>query len=86
MVLISVDHIPAEVKRGTVASASVILQKKENVVKIPLSFLHTYGDRNYVVVTDEQGKREVDVELGLRTPTEVEIVSGISAGITIIGR
>jgi macrolide-specific efflux system membrane fusion protein len=86
MVLIDVGKLPADVKRGAVANASFVLQKKENVVKIPLSFLHTYGDRNYVVVTDAQGKREVDVELGLRSATEVEIVSGITAGIRIVGR
>lgn len=86
LVLISVDQLPSEVKRGTVANGTIVLQRKENVVKIPLAFLHTYGDRNYVVVTDAQGKREVDVELGLRSAREVEIVEGIEAGVTIIGR
>lgn len=86
MVLIAVDELPEGVKRGLVANGSIVLQRKENVVKIPLSFLHTYGERNYVIVTDDQGKREVDVELGLRSAREVEIVAGIDAGVTIIGR
>lgn len=85
-VLISVNQLPEGVKRGMVANGVFVLQKKENVVRIPLSFLHTYGERSYVIVTDEQGKREVDVDLGLRTSREVEIVEGIDAGVTIIGR
>lgn len=85
-VLIKVDQMPPEVKRGLAASASVVLQRKENVIKIPLSFLHTFSGRNYVVVTDEQGKREVDVELGIQSATEVEIVSGLQEGQRIIGR
>lgn len=86
LVLVSVENLPDEVQRGMPANGTIVLQKKENVVKIPLSYLHTYGDRNYVIVSDEQGRREVDVELGLRSAREVEIVAGIEAGVTIIGR
>ncbi len=86
LVLISVDQLSEGVKRGMVANGTIILQEKKDVIKIPLSFLHTYGERNYLIVTDDQGKREVDVELGLRSAREVEIVEGIEAGVTIIGR
>jgi len=86
LVLVSVEDLPEGVHRGMPANGTVVLQKVEDVVKIPLSFLHTYGDRNYVIVSDEQGRREVDVELGLRSAREVEIVAGIEAGVTIIGR
>lgn len=85
-VLISVEGLPAEIQRGTTANGTIVLQEKKDVIKIPLSFLHTYGERNYVIVTDDQGKREVDVELGLRSAREVEIVEGVEAGVTIIGR
>lgn len=84
--LIDVNQMPKGVARGTNANASIVLQKKENVVKIPLSFLYTYGGRNYVVVTDGETKREVDVELGLQSATEVEILSGLQGGERIVGR
>ncbi|WP_028987982.1 efflux RND transporter periplasmic adaptor subunit [Thermicanus aegyptius] len=84
--LISLDKVPEGVTRGTNATASIVLQRKEDVVKIPLSFLYTYGGRNYVIVTDGETKREVDVELGLQSATEVEILSGLRGGERIVGR
>lgn len=84
--LISVDRMPEGVARGTNANATIVLQRKENVVKIPLSFLYTYGGRNYVIVTDGETKREVDVELGIQSATEVEIKSGLKGGERIVGR
>lgn len=86
MVLIDVHALPEQVKRGTVANGQIVLQHKADVVKVPLAFLHTYGERTYVIVSDDQGRREVDVELGLRSAREVEIVAGVEAGVTIIGR
>jgi hypothetical protein len=40
--------------------------------------------RSYVQIADGERKKEVDVEVGLTTPTEVEIVKGLEEGQQVI--
>lgn len=85
--LISVDKMPEGVTRGTMLEAKFIIQRKENAIVIPPSTLRTAGPRSYVQVIDDQGnKKEVDVEVGLQTPTQVEIIKGLSAGQKVVGK
>lgn len=85
--LVQLDEFPPNLNRGTPLSVSVIIQRKENAVTIPLAALRTYSGRNYVQVIDDQGnKREVDVEIGQQTSTDVEIVKGLVPGQKVVGR
>lgn len=85
--IVSLDPFPEGLNRGTPLSISVITQRKENAVVIPAAALRTYSGRNYVQVVDENGnKREVDVEIGQQTATEVEIVKGLQPGQKVVGR
>lgn len=86
-VIVELDRFPEGLTRGTPLSVSIIIQRKENALVIPPSALRSHAGRNYVLVVDEQGgKREVDVEIGQQTPTEVEIVKGLQAGQKVVGR
>lgn len=85
--LVELDAFPAEVTRNTPLSASVITDRKENVVVIPPSTLRTYGGRTYVQVVEDDGtKREVDVQVGVQTPTQIEIVAGLEPGMKVVGK
>lgn len=85
--IVALDPFPPGLNRGTPLSISVITQRKENAVVIPAAALRTYSGRNYVQVVDGQGnKREVDVELGQQTSTDVEIVKGLQPGQKVVGR
>ena len=85
--LIELDNFPEGVARNTPLSAAIIVDRKENAVVIPPSALRTYGGRTYVQVVEEDGtKREVDVEVGLQTPTQVEIIKGLEPGMKVVGR
>lgn len=86
-VLIELDEFPADAQANTPLSAAVITERKENAVLIPPAALRTVSGRNYVQVVDADGnKSEVDVEVGLSTATEVEIVKGLSPGQKVIGK
>ncbi|MDF2836009.1 MAG: transporter [Paenibacillus sp.] len=86
-VLIELDSFPKEVQSGTPLSAAVITERKKDAVLIPPSALRTGSGRQYVQVVDASGnKREVDVEVGLSTSTEVEILKGLEPGQKVIGR
>ncbi|MFF2888577.1 efflux RND transporter periplasmic adaptor subunit [Paenibacillus sp. NPDC057967] len=86
-VLIELDQFPADVQAGTPLSASVVTERKQDAVLIPPSALKKVSGRNYVQVMDEDGnKREVDVEVGLTTATEIEILKGLEPGQRVIGQ
>ncbi len=85
--IVQLEKLPEKAARGTPLSVQVIVNRKEQAITIPPSALRTYGGRNYVQVVDAQGnKREVDVEVGMQTATQVEIVKGLTAGQKVVGR
>jgi membrane fusion protein, macrolide-specific efflux system len=86
-VVIQLDQMPSGLIENTPLSASIITDSKAKAVQIPLAALRTQGGRNYVLAVDGSGnKREVDVEIGLTTATEVEIVKGLTPGQKVVGK
>ncbi|CAM3351882.1 HlyD family efflux transporter periplasmic adaptor subunit [Paenibacillus lupini] len=84
--IIDLKELSKKISRGTPLSINIITKRKENVVVIPPSTLRTIGSRTYVQVVDADGKREVDVEVGQQTATQVEIISGLTPGQKVVGR
>jgi macrolide-specific efflux system membrane fusion protein len=85
--VVQLEPFPAGLNRGTPLSVSVITGRKEKAIMIPLSTLRSYSGRNYVQLVDEQGnKKEVDVEIGQQTSTDVEIIKGLTPGQKVVGR
>jgi len=71
---------------GELATVSIILQQKENVLWLPPAAIRTYQGRNFCVVQNADGtQKRVDVLLGITTDERVEIVSGLGQGQTIVG-
>ncbi|CAN7202979.1 efflux RND transporter periplasmic adaptor subunit [Paenibacillus sp. LjRoot56] len=85
--VVQLNEFPKGLNRGTPLSVTIITQRKENATTIPLAALRSYSGRNYVQVVDTQGnKKEVDVEIGQQTSTDVEIIKGLTAGQKVVGR
>ncbi len=85
--LVELEAMPVGLSRGTPLSVSVIIERKYNVLVIPVAALRTQNSRNYVVVVEANGsKGEVDVEIGERSTTEVEIVKGLTEGQKVAGK
>jgi Membrane-fusion protein len=84
--VVAVKDLPKTINRGTPLSINIITKRKENVVVIPPSTLRTIGSRTYVQVVDADGKREVDVEVGQQTATQVEIIKGLTPGQKVVGK
>ncbi|WP_274363369.1 efflux RND transporter periplasmic adaptor subunit [Paenibacillus thermotolerans] len=84
--LVKLDKWPEGVTRGTPLSVNVITNRKVDAIVIPPSALRSYNGRSYVQVVDQDGnKREVDVEVGMKTATQVEIVKGLTPGQKVVG-
>lgn len=76
-IIIGMKDAPSDVKIGHSAELTIQLQSRENVILLPRSAIRSYMGRSYVQVTEGDQRKEVDVELGLTTPTQVEIVQGL---------
>lgn len=73
-----------EIQIGKSAEFEIPLEIREDVIVLPRSGVRNYLGREYVQVLEGERRKEVDVEVGLRTPTQVEIVRGLEEGQQII--
>lgn len=64
----------------------LIVQERPDTLAIPRAALREFMGRTYVRVLEGDARREVDVEVGIRTPTHVEILKGLSEGDIVIGQ
>ncbi|EXX84612.1 RND transporter [Paenibacillus darwinianus] len=69
---------------GDSADFQIALEKRDDVIVLPRSGIRTYLGREYVQIAEGERRIEVDVEVGLKTPTEVEIVRGLEEGQQVI--
>ncbi len=67
-------------------SARVQLDYRPDALVVPLSALREFKGRTYVRVLTGVQRREVDVKVGVRTNTRVEIIEGLQAGQIVIGK
>jgi macrolide-specific efflux system membrane fusion protein len=85
--LVELETWPADVARGTPLSVTVITDRIDQAVVIPPAALRSYNGRSYVQVVDAEGnKAEVDVEVGMQTSTQVQILKGLEPGQKVVGR
>lgn len=85
--LVDVPELPKSVTRGTPLTVKIVINRKENAIVIPPSALHTVGARAYVQVVEADGtKREVDIEVGQQTATQIEVLSGLTPGQKVVGQ
>lgn len=86
-VLIEVSSVPSGARFGMSATAEIEVQKKADVLAIPMSALLNDVPEVEVLVTDSEGNESVEsvkVELGLSGDSLVEITTGLSVGDKVI--
>jgi len=83
-IVLELDNPPQDAGIGAGADFEIPLQRRENAIVIPRAGLRTYLGREYVQIADGERRKEVDVEVGLKTSTEVEIVRGLEEGARVI--
>ncbi len=83
---LKVDNLPEDVTLGSTASISLTLEKHEDVIVLPKQVVNNFVGRRFVNVLKNDIREERDVELGIQSDTEVEIVKGLEVGELIIVR
>jgi len=83
---ITTDVSPQELgyKLGNLIKITVVLQKKENVLILPLSAVREFGGRTFVLAKNGAVQERVDVKMGIKELTRVEILEGVKEGMVVI--
>ncbi len=76
--------IPLEV--GDLARATVVLERRENVLYLPKEAVRTYQGRRFVVIEEPDRRRRADVKVGLLGDDRIELEEGVKEGETVIGQ
>ncbi|WP_308638216.1 efflux RND transporter periplasmic adaptor subunit [Paenibacillus silvisoli] len=82
--LISLNEPKPQLEIGKLADIKLFIEKRSDVLIIPRSGLLSMFGRNYVKTIENDRIKEVDVEVGLKTSSEVEIKNGITEGQKVI--
>ena len=70
---------------GMYASASLVLNDERNALAIPIQALTRREDSLTILLIDKQNKlEERSVQIGIETPDQVEILSGLSEGELVV--
>lgn len=78
------DEFSNKVKVGDEVKIVVVLADRKNVLILPRNVVRTYMQRRYVQALVDGVKVEKDVQVGLETTTDTEIISGLAEGDKII--
>ena len=81
---IRVDNLPSGTKISDPVSVSIALQSKSDVLVVPINGVQSYNSVYSVQTWDGTIKKEVNIQIGIKTATQVEIVSGVAEGQQII--
>lgn len=84
-VLIRVDGLPEEAEIGDSASFEVVLEEKQDVLIVPkravMQYMGVYTAR---VLSEDNIRSERDIEVGIETATQYEVISGLEEGDVVI--
>ena len=65
---------------GMYAEATLTLDRKDRALAVPVEAVNVEGAQRTVWVVAPSGKAELDVTLGVETPNDVEVASGLKEG------
>ncbi|QYR22673.1 efflux RND transporter periplasmic adaptor subunit [Paenibacillus sp. sptzw28] len=82
--IISLNQPRPALKIGETADIKLFIEKRDNVLIIPRASLRSFLGRTTVQVLEGGRVKELDVQAGLTTTTEVEVIKGLEEGQKVI--
>lgn len=84
-VQVRVDWAASELPRvGRTAQVNVTMQHKENVLLVPKKAVRTAGPRTYVQYMSGSTRKIANIQVGITTDTDAEIIDGLIEGQVIV--
>ncbi len=65
---------------GMLARLKIVVQVKEDVLKVPLTAVRTVNNRDFVETIIDGQRRSLPVTVGIQSDTEIEILDGLEEG------
>ncbi|HEX2185873.1 MAG TPA: efflux RND transporter periplasmic adaptor subunit [Chloroflexota bacterium] len=81
---ITVDWTRPGAEIGMPARVQIVVQRKDDVLIVPTNAIRTVGKRRFVEYMDGNVKRSRNIEVGISTDVDTEVVSGLEEGMTIL--
>ncbi|QHW34493.1 efflux RND transporter periplasmic adaptor subunit [Paenibacillus rhizovicinus] len=81
---IELAKLPEGASFGAHADVTIVAARRDKVIVLPKSAVRAYFGRTFVQVLEGERRKEIDIETGLATATEYEIVKGVQEGMKII--
>ena len=78
--LIDVDFERDGIRMGMLARVNITLQVKDDVLKIPVTSLRDLNERTFVETVVNEQRRSLPVVTGIRSDSEIEVLSGLDEG------
>ncbi len=82
--VIQLDGQNSDILANMSASANIITQTKDNVILLPLNAVQVQNGESWVRIMRNGRVEQLPVEIGLSSDSQIEIISGLSEGDTII--
>lgn len=82
--VVTADNLPEGMKAGDLVEFNYVFETRKNVLSVPKSAIRKYLDSTTVQMMVDGRKVQRDVQIGLETNLDVEIVSGLAEGDEII--
>lgn len=79
-----VDDLDEMITMGDSVRVTTILRREEGVVILPKNCINSFWGRKFVNLLEDGVKVERDVEVGIETSTQVQIVEGLEVGELVI--
>jgi RND family efflux transporter MFP subunit len=86
LVEITADNREGKLRPGVVASLSILVEEKTDVVKVPVTSLVSRGEGVFVYLVSEGRAKLSDVTLGLDSGDFIELIDGAAPGDTLVFR
>ncbi len=81
---VSIDQKNLNIKSGMTGRIEAVMESRKNTLKMPISGLFEEPGRQFAYLYTPNGKsKKVNLKIGLRNETEVEILSGLQEGATV---
>jgi multidrug efflux pump subunit AcrA (membrane-fusion protein) len=71
---------------GQLARVTIVVQKKDNVLIIPTNTVNKINNRTFVMLDNNGRQQPVDIQIGIQTDKETEVVSGLTLGQKVFTR
>lgn len=83
-IFIMLEDMPEDASLGDWGDVKIVLHRKEDTIVLPNRALRQNFGRTYVQILEGESRREVDVQTGIQSQTEVEIVKGLEIGQLVV--